>query len=155
MKIYAVIDTNVIVSALLSRHHDSATVKILDYLYDRVIVPVYNNEIIEEYVAVLKRPKFNFSEETICAVIEAIRKGGIDSERITSNEQLPDPNDIVFYEVALANEDSFLVTGNTKHFPKKPFVVTPAEMLQIIQEMKSSKHGLLSEPSARYGRNKE
>lgn len=152
MRIYAVIDTNVIVSALLSRHHDSATVKILDYLYDRVIVPVYNNEIIEEYVAVLKRPKFNFSEETICAVIEAIRKGGIDSKRITSNEQLPDTKDVAFYEVALANEDSFLVTGNIKHFPKKPFVVTPAEMLQIIQEIQSPKHGLLSEPSTRYGR---
>ncbi len=152
MRIYAVIDTNVIVSALLSRHHDSATVKILDYLYDRVIVPVYNNEIIEEYVAVLKRPKFNFSEETICAVIEAIRKGGIDSKRITSNEQLPDTKDVAFYEVALANEDSFLVTGNIKHFPKKPFVVTPAEMLQIIREIQSPKHGLLSEPSARYGR---
>ncbi|MBQ7999265.1 MAG: putative toxin-antitoxin system toxin component, PIN family [Bacteroidales bacterium] len=152
MKIYAVIDTNVIVSALLSRHHDSATVKVLDYLYDRVIVPVYNNEIIEEYAAVLRRPKFNFSEETVCAVIEAIRKGGIDSSRIGSNELIPDPKDIVFYEVALANEDSFLVTGNTKHFPKKPFVVTPAEMLQIIQEMNSPKYGMLSEPSVRYGK---
>ena len=63
MKIYAVIDTNVIVSALLSRNHDSATVKVLDYLYDRVIVPVYNNEIIEEYEAVLRRPKFNFRKK--------------------------------------------------------------------------------------------
>ena len=152
MKIYAVIDTNVIVSALLSRHHDSATVKVLNYLYDRVIVPVYNNEIIEEYVAVLKRPKFNFSEETISAVIDAIREGGIDSRRIGSNEQFPDPKDIVFYEVALATEDSFLVTGNTKHFPKKPFVVTPAEMLHIIQEMNSPNHGLLSEPSMCYGK---
>ena len=152
MKIYAVIDTNVIVSALLSRHHDSATVKILDYIYDRVIVPVYNNEIIEEYAAVLRRPKFNFSEETVFAVIEAIREGGIDSKRIGSNEQLPDPKDVVFYEVALANEDSFLVTGNIKHFPKKPFVVSPAEMLQIIQEMDSPNHGFLSEPSVRYGR---
>lgn len=35
----------------------------------------------------------------------------------------------VFYEVALSVDDSYLVTGNTKHFPKKPFVVTPAEML--------------------------
>ena len=152
MNIYAVIDTNVIVSALLSRNHDSATVKVLDYLYDRVIVPVYNSEIIEEYAAVLRRPKFNFSEETVCAVIEAIRGGGTDSGRIVSNAQLPDPKDIVFYEVALANEASFLVTGNIKHFPKKPFVVTPAEMLQIIQEMNSPKHGLLSEPSARYGK---
>ena len=152
MKIYAVIDTNVIVSALLSHHHDSATVKILDYIYDRVIVPVYNNEIIEEYEAVLRRPKFNFSEETVFAVIEAIREGGIDSKRIGSYEQLPDPKDVVFYEVALANEDSFLVTGNTKHFPKKPFVVSPAEMLQIIQEMNSPKYGMLSEPSVRYGK---
>ncbi|MBE6245943.1 MAG: putative toxin-antitoxin system toxin component, PIN family [Bacteroidales bacterium] len=152
MKIYAVIDTNVIVSALLSRHHDSATVKVLNYLYDRVIAPVYNNEIIEEYVAVLKRPKFNFSEETINAVIDAIREGGIDSRRIGSNEQFPDPKYIVFYEVALATEDSFLVTGNTKHFPKKPFVVTPAEMLHIIQEMNSPNHGLLSEPSVCYGK---
>ena len=152
MKIYAVIDTNVIVSALLSRNHDSATVKVLDYLYDRVIVPVYNNEIIEEYEAVLRRPKFNFSEETVHAVIEAIMEGGIDSRRIACNEQLPDPKDIVFYEVALANEDSFLVTGNTKHFPKKPFIVTPAEMLQIIHEVKSPKQNLLSEPYAPYGK---
>ncbi len=44
------------------------------------------------------------------------------------------------------------VTGNTKHFPKKPFVVTPAEMLQIIQEMKSFNRGLLSDRSLRYGK---
>lgn len=49
-------------------------------------------------------------------------------------------------------EDSYLVTGNLKHFPKKPFVVTPAEMLQIIHEMKSPKPGLLSEPIVRYGK---
>lgn len=48
-------------------------------------------------------------------------------------------------------DDSFLVTGNIKHFPKKPFVVTPAEMLQIIQEMKFPRTDLLSEPTARYG----
>lgn len=65
MKVYAVIDTNVIVSALLSRYQDSATVKILDHLYDRDIVPVYNDEILEEYEAVLGRSKFNFSEKTV------------------------------------------------------------------------------------------
>jgi putative PIN family toxin of toxin-antitoxin system len=151
MKIYAVIDTNVIISALLSRHQDSATVKILDYLYDRTIVPVYNDEILNEYAVVLRRPRFKFSEATINATLEAIKKGGLRSDRISSNENLPDPQDVVFYEVALSVDDSFLVTGNIKHFPKKPFVVTPAEMLQIIQEMRSPKTGLLSEPSARYG----
>ena len=151
MKIYAVIDTNVIVSALLSRHQDSATVKILDYLYDRTIVPVYNDEILEEYATVLRRTKFNFPESTICATLEAIKAGGVKSDRISCEEQLPDPKDIVFYEVALSVEDSYLVTGNTKHFPKKPFVVTPAEMLQIIDQMKSSKMDLLSEPAGKYG----
>ena len=58
----------------------------------------------------------------------------------------------VFYEVALSVDDSYLVTGNTKHFPKKPFVVTPAEMLQIIHETKSPTNTILSEPKTRYGR---
>ena len=152
MKIYAVIDTNVIISALLSRHQDSATVKVLDYLYDRTIVPTYNDEILKEYANVLRRPKFNFPERTVNATLEAIRKGGVRSDRLNSDEDLPDPKDIVFYEVALSVEDSYLVTGNIKHFPKKPFVVTPAEMLQIIQEMKSPKSGILSEPQAGYGK---
>ena len=152
MKIYAIIDTNVIISALLSYHQDSATVKILDHLYDRTIIPVYNDEILNEYAVVLRRPKFKFSEVTINATLEAIKKGGMRSDRIRTNENLPDPKDVVFYEVTLSVEDSFLVTGNIKHFPKKPFVVTPAEMLQIINEMKSPKSGLLSEPSARYGK---
>ena len=151
MKIYAVIDTNVIISALLSRHQDSATVKVLDYLYDRTIVPIYNDEILEEYANVLRRPKFNFPERTVNATLEAIRKG-VRSDRLKSDEELPDPKDIVFYEVALSAEDSYLVTGNIKHFPKKPFVVTPAEMLQIIQEMKSPKSGILSEPQTGYGK---
>jgi len=76
------------------------------------------------------------------------------SEGLVSTLQerrLPNPKDIVFYEVALSVDDSFIVTGSIKHFPKKPFVVTPAEMLQIIQEMKSPKTSLLSEPTARYG----
>lgn len=45
----------------------------------------------------------------------------------------PDPKDIVFYEVALSKEDSYLVTGNIKHFPVKPFVVTPTEMVKMME----------------------
>ena len=67
-----------------------------------------------------------------------------------SEETFIDKKDLVFYEVALSKEDSFLVTGNLKHFPKKPFIVSPAEMIQIIHEMQQPKSGLLSEPAARY-----
>lgn len=58
-------------------------------------------------------------------------------ERLTTNELLPDPKDLVFYEVCIAKreEDSMLVTGNMKHFPAKPFIVTPNELLEIISNI--------------------
>ena len=152
VKIYAVIDTNVLVSALLSRFKDTSTVQLLQLLILGEITPIYNDEILEEYQTVLTRSKFGFPDTLIDETLDVIRRYGINSSRTEASEQLPDPKDVVFYEVALSVEDSFLVTGNTKHFPRKPFVVTPAEMLRIIHEMKTPKSGLLSEPAARYGR---
>lgn len=152
VKIYAVIDTNVLVSALLSRFKDTSTVQLLQLLILGEITPIYNDEIFEEYQTVLTRSKFGFPDTLIDETLDVIRRYGINSSRTEASEQLPDPKDVVFYEVALSVEDSFLVTGNTKHFPRKPFVVTPSEMLRIIHEMKTPKSGLLSEPAAIYGR---
>lgn len=151
VKIYAVIDTNVLVSALFSRFKDTTTVRLMQLLILGDIIPVYNDEIIEEYYTVLTREKFRFPSTLVEEVLQVIRKFGINSSRKETSEFFPDPKDIVFYEVALSVDGSFLVTGNTKHFPKKSYVVTPAELLQIINEMKSSKSGVLSEPPVRYG----
>ena len=151
IKIYAVIDTNVLVSALLSRFKNTSTVQLLQLLILGDITPIYYDEILSESQDVLTRPKFGFPNTIIDETLEVIKRYGINSSRKESNEQLPDPKDIVFYEVALSVDDSYLVTGNTKHFPKKPFVVTPAEMLQIIHETKSPKNTILSEPKTRYG----
>lgn len=152
VKIYAVIDTNVLVSALLSRLKNTSTVQLMQLLILGEITPIYNDEILEEYYSVLTRKKFSLPEALINETLEVIKKFGVNSSRKETYELLPDPKDIVFYEVALSMEDSFLVTGNIKHFPKKPFVVTQAEMLQIIHEMKTQKPGMLSEPAAKYGK---
>jgi len=48
---------------------------------------------------------------------------------------MPDEDDRVFYEVTLSKDDANLVTGNLKHFPKTPIVVTPAEMLEILSKL--------------------
>ena len=152
MKIIAVIDTNVLVSALISKHCDSATVLILDSIFYDIITPLYNDEILNEYNSVLRRSKFDFSEERITRTIETIKAKGIHSESLNSGEVIPDPKDLVFYEVALSQEDSFLVTGNIKHFPKKPFIVTPTEMLAIINEMKETNKRTLSETVIGYGK---
>ena len=45
----------------------------------------------------------------------------------------PDPNDRVFYEVALSHDDSYVVTGNLRHFPKTPIVVAPADMVKMME----------------------
>ena len=49
MKIYVVIDTNVLVSAMLAVRHDSATVRVLEHLVNGDIVPMFNAEIVAEY----------------------------------------------------------------------------------------------------------
>jgi len=152
MKIYAVIDTNVIVSALLSHYDDAATVQTIKRVISGDIVPIYNDDIINEYHTVLHRSKFNFSESLITETIKVIIDFGISTERLESSIVLPDPKDLVFYEVALSVDDSFLVTGNIKHFPKKPFIVTPAELLRIMNELSSGDKRLLNEPPVPYGK---
>lgn len=132
-RFYAVFDTNVLVSSLMSKRIDSPTVVLLDYVLDGQIVLLYNDEILEEYKDVLHRSKFEFSEDCIVAVLDMVATG-LNMERTPSGETFPDADDAVFYEVALSKEGSYVVTGNQKHFPKSPIVVTPAEMLQIIQQ---------------------
>ena len=136
--IYAVIDTNVFVSALFSKNINVAKVKVLDAIFQGKIVPLYNDEIIAEYEEVLHRSKFHFTPSLVNKYLKSICKMGISSERVHSDEVFPDQDDVVFYEVALSKEDAYLVTGNTKHFPKTSIVVTPAEMMEILQRKENS-----------------
>jgi uncharacterized protein len=134
-KIFAVIDTNVIVSALLSRNPDAKTKQVLDLVLGGSVTPLFCQEIIDEYSNVLSRSKFPFKPEDVHNLIVAFTHFGLDTARTASDEVLPDPKDVAFYEVALSVDESFLVTGNTKHFPKKPIVVTPAEFIEIISPL--------------------
>lgn len=129
---YAVIDTNIFVSALITHNSNASTVKILESMYFQRFIPLYNDEIIAEYEDVLHRRKFKLSEDQIRVVIDFVKENGIDSSRFPYDGDMPDEDDRVFYEVALSEEDSFLVTGNLKHFPKTPKVVTAAQMMEIL-----------------------
>ena len=82
----------------------------------------------------LSRPKFSFQAEVIKSIVEYIRTYGILSERVQYLEAMPDETDRVFYEVTLSHEEAYLVTGNQRHFPQDPIVVTPAQMLEILNE---------------------
>ena len=133
MQYYVVIDTNVLVSAMLK--WNSVPGNIMELAFNGLIIPVLNRHIVKEYREVLARPKFCFTEEIICSVLENIQRQGIYVDAEPVDIELPDPKDRVFYEVVMEKrrtEDAYLVTGNTKHFPTKPFIVTPRELIDII-----------------------
>jgi len=133
-KIYAVIDTNVIVSALISKTIESNPVKIIRAITQERIIPLFNDEILSEYKDVLSRDKFGLDGRMIDTLIQTFITDGLSIDRTNAGiENFPDEKDLVFYEVALSKEDSFLVTGNIKHFPKKAFIVTPAQMVMILE----------------------
>lgn len=131
---YAIIDTNVLVSALISKESDSATVLLVARMIAGEIVPVYSDEIMEEYRNVLNRKKFRFDPSRISILLSAIEIYGVKVEPSDSDVLLPDPKDLPFYEVVLEKreDNAYLVTGNLKHFPVKPFIVTPRQMLEIM-----------------------
>lgn len=133
MKYYAVIDTNVLVSALLK--WDSVPGNVLQFTITGVVTPVLNEDILREYREVLLRKKFHFPESVVDAILDnlAAQAVFINEEKLDVN--LPDPKDVVFYEVVMEErkkQDAYLVTGNLKHFPVERFIVTPRQFLDIL-----------------------
>lgn len=135
MKYYAVIDTNVLISALLSKNEASATVKVLDAVFEGRIIPFYHQDILAEYEEVLHREKFHLQDKTIRLVLNAFIQYGIEVFPQPTGEVFIDMDDLVFYKVAMEKRENnaYLVTGNQKHYPFKDFIVTPAEMIKIME----------------------
>lgn len=114
MVYYAVIDTNVFISALLSKNSDAATVKVLRAIFDGRIIPLYHNEILAEYDEVLHREKFHFNQKTIQIVLTTVKEFGVEVFPQPTGEFLVDMDDLIFYEVAIEkqNDNAYLVTGD-------------------------------------------
>lgn len=134
MPYYAVIDTNVLVSTLLSAHIDSATVLVLDRIFTKEVIVVYSQEIIAKKKDVLHRRKLKLDSQLVDELIEVIKNNGLHIEPNKTDMILPDLKDLPFYEVVMEKRDdgAYLVTGNLKHFPKEAYIVTPREFLDII-----------------------
>ena len=135
MKYYAVIDTNVLVSSMLKG--TSIPGIIVDKAINGPIIPLLNDEILEEYEEVLLRNKFGFENQDVKTLIGELKNHAVYLDRTESEEFFDDPDDIVFYEIVMTARtavDAYLITGNKKHYPIKPYVVTPREMLDIIGE---------------------
>lgn len=136
MKYYAVIDTNVLVSALLNIA--SVPGQIIQESLVGCITPILHEDIIAEYNDVLYRPKFRFDRHDIEIALTGLINRAVFIDAAPTDEYISDPDDAIFYEVGAEARKStisaYLITGNIKHFPVKPFIVTPKEMLDIINQ---------------------
>jgi putative PIN family toxin of toxin-antitoxin system len=127
-----VFDTNVIVAAHLSPFGVPA--RLLSEVYARRLRMAYDFRLLAEYQEVLGRKKFDLSPQAIKGFLQILE----DQELTTPlplKTTLPDPDDLMFLEVAAATSNRVLVTGNTKHYPQKSrgsvLVLTPAEALSL------------------------
>lgn len=131
---YAVIDTNVLVSALLNINSNPGFV--LCSVFNGQTTPLINTDILAEYREVLARKKFHFPKETVDIILKRLENSSLKTEEIPA--EFPGvcaPKDRCFFAVTMAarqTEEALLITGNIRHFPQQPFIVTPAQFVEML-----------------------
>jgi putative PIN family toxin of toxin-antitoxin system len=124
-----VIDTNVIISAALSP--SGLPAKIISLIVkNEEIQFYYSAAILDEYREILSRKKLNILPEVQVSIIKAVKENGILIKPTLSEIQFSDESDRTFYDTAKAS-GAILITGNIKHFPTEPFIMTPADFLSV------------------------
>lgn len=136
-KYFVIFDTNVIISGLYDDDLASYPARLLDYIYKGVIIPVYSEEILEEYKEVLSRKEFNFSKYIVGKMINLIKSLGVIIDPDKLDIDFKDFEDLKFYEVLMTKDkyNKRLVKGNIKHFPIQKNILTPKEMIEIIEKV--------------------
>jgi len=129
-----VMDTNVLVSGLLSPHSHSA--RLVRLIVDGSARLAFDERILLEYREVLTRPKFPFQSAQIEALLTQIEEEGLKITPQPIAASLPDPDDLPFLEIAVSAKVDLLVTGNKKHYPARARravqVVSPKECLGMM-----------------------
>lgn len=138
--IFAVLDTNVLISAALAHNKYSIPYSVFRGVVERRFVPLVDDNIVREYWEVYSRPKFSFMQETINDIVGNTIKFAINQPVPPSGIELPDCDDVIFYDVARAHQDkgAYLVTGNLKHFPNCGFAVSPRDFMNVITPNKGN-----------------
>jgi putative PIN family toxin of toxin-antitoxin system len=129
MPVRAVIDTNVLVSALLTTSGKPA--RVVDLALTGQIVACYDARILTEYAEVLSRPRFPFHPAEVSALLSQLRAIGLPVIG-GSQVSLPDPDDVPFAEVAQWAR-AWFVTGNLRHYPSLTQAVSPADFLAALK----------------------
>jgi putative PIN family toxin of toxin-antitoxin system len=113
--IRVVLDTNVIVSAMLTRRGNEA--QVLRFSLHGILLPCVTKEILAEYREVLGRSKFSkLPKNEVSVLLQGLSLGLIVHPEFVLNIS-PDSKDNRFLECSQAANANFLITGNKRHFP--------------------------------------
>ena len=123
-----VVDTNVIVSALINAN--GAPAKILSLILNGKIKLLYDNRILFEYIEVLSRKEFGFSAESINDIMDFFRSEGDFISAEPQKAKFTDEADKKFYEVYKTGGAQYLITGNKKHYPVDNAIIVPKDFLE-------------------------
>ena len=131
--IRVVLDTNIIVSALLNPL--GAPAQVFSLAVDNVVQLCVCGAIYDEYEEVIRRPRLGRSEKLIAVALRVIRENGFWVKPARGIRACTDPDDDIFLECAQAARADYLVTGNIKDFPSswlQTGIVTPRRFLDIL-----------------------
>jgi putative PIN family toxin of toxin-antitoxin system len=129
-----VFDTNVLYSTILKPVGVPA--QVFDLVIDGLILPCVSDDVLAEYRDVLFRPELDLSASRRRKVLDilsvvALHVAPTEHLKISDHE---DDNRI--YECADAAMADYIVTGNTKHFPKphkNTSVIRPRDLLELFK----------------------
>ena len=128
-----VLDTNILVSSLWSK--GGVPWKIVKMVLDKEIIICHDFRIMNEYKNVLNRPKFAFNPKNIHVLLDFFQKQGVSIIAAQAKVNFIDGSDRKFYEVArtLVNQglNVALITGNLKHYPNEPFILSATKFLGL------------------------
>ena len=120
--IRAVLDTNVIVSALLQPSGGPVQLCVSGNVY-------------AEYEEVIRRPRLRRTETVIASTLDTIHDKGFWVRPVETIRACSDPDDDIFLECAAAAQADYLVAGNLRHFPSswmKTRIVTSRLFLDVM-----------------------
>ena len=126
----AVLDTNILVSGLLSAKGNPA--RIMNAFRDKRFNLFYTGEILGEYRDVLFREKFGLHVKDVNEILDLIHIFGFLVISDKSKLSLSDEDDRIFYDAAKVT-NAYLITGNVKHYPEEPFIITPAQFAALLE----------------------
>jgi putative PIN family toxin of toxin-antitoxin system len=129
-----VLDTNVLISALLFRKETS---KIVDLWKREMIIPVLSKETFDEFKKVLGYPKFSLTKDEINSIAyeEVLTFFEVIEVKSRIEGICDDPDDDKFISCALSAGAKFIVSGDAELYKLKRYksvrIIKPSELLNI------------------------